>query len=73
MDTKDLQEKIKLLEEIVELQKKLLANIPKTQPIPYPVYPSYDPWIPWNPYYYEYKLSPQTTITSTGNVLLCEQ
>lgn len=69
MDTKALEEKIKYLEKIIELQEKLLGQ--KATPIFYPVQPipiqpyPYDPWKPWQPYYYE--TQPNVVCTTTYN------
>ena len=54
MDKKEcLKEKIKLLEQIIELQKQLLATKAPSYPVyvPYPYIP-YQPYPdPWHPYY----------------------
>lgn len=64
MDEKALKEKIKLLEQVIELQKQLLEHVQKVhaQPVyvPYIQPPLYDPW---RPYYYEQR--PYTIVTSS--------
>jgi len=64
-----LEEKIKLLEQVIELQKQLLAQKAMSYPvyIPYPSLPLYDPWKPWKPYYYEQQ--PHTICTTTAGEL----
>lgn len=71
-----LKKQIKLLEEIVALQKKLLAEKPATTPVYVPWYqPYYAPYDPWRVYtycdekQYTWTTGDANTATSSNNVV----
>lgn len=71
MNDNALKKQIALLEQIIELQKQLIAAKGMAYPVvyyPYIQQPLYDPWSPWKPHPFH----PQWTYTSGGTATLSD-